>query len=127
VSDVPLSDDLRLFLARYVHSIAELELLLLLSASPDRWWSAAEVYKVVLSNEELVGRTLETFSQLGLAGKSETGTYQFSPASEQIRTLVRTLAGLYHERPTRIIQAIYERPVSEIGEFAKAFRIRKDS
>ena len=123
--DLSVPDDVRQFLARHVRSVAQLEILLLLSASPDREWQAREVYKTVLSNEELVSKILETFSKLGLVRKSETATFQFSPASDQVRTLVNDLAILYRQRPNRIIQAIYEAPVSEIEEFAKAFKIRK--
>lgn len=123
--DLSIPDEVRQFLAKHVQSVAQLEILLLVSASPDRWWQAGEVYKAVLSNEELVVRILELFSKLGLVCKSETNTYQFSPPSDQLRLLVRNLADLYRECPNRIIQTIYEAPVSEIEEFAKAFKFRK--
>jgi hypothetical protein len=126
VSEVAIPEDVRQFLIRHIQSIAQLEILLLLYSAPERSWTIGDAYKVVLSNQELVEKTLERFCRLGLARKSETGTYQFSPASDQVRALVTRLATLYRERQGRIIQAIYEAPVSEIEEFAKAFKIRKD-
>ena len=85
------------------------------------------MYKIVLTNEEGVARTLENFIKLGLARKSETGTFQFSPASDQMKAVVKKLADLYRERPVRVVEAIYQATVSEIEEFAKAFKIRKDT
>ena len=126
VSDVSIPDEARQFLIQHVRSIAQLEILLLLHSEPNRSWTVEAAYKVVLSNRELVGKIFERFCKLGLASRSEAGTYQFSPTSDQMRTLVATLATLYRERPGRIVQAIYEAPVSEIEEFAKAFKIRKD-
>ena len=106
---------------QHVRSVAELEILLLVSASPERSWSPSAVYRTVLSNEALVESTLEKFSRLGLLQKNESSEYRFSPASEDIKDAVKALAALHHERPNRIIQAIYEVAPSEIEEFAKAY------
>ena len=125
VSDSQIPDEIRKFLVQHVRSIAQLDILLLISAAPQRWWTATEVYRIVLSNEELVAKTLERFCQINFLRKSESGTYQFAPPSDEINNLIKTLALLYRERPSRIVQAIYEAPVSEIEEFAKAFKIRK--
>ena len=127
MSDASVPEDVRQFLTRYVRSIGQLEILLQLNAAPQRWWTPAEMYKAVLSNEELVGKTLESFVQLGLIRKAEPLAYQFSPSSKEVEVVVRKLADLYRERPIRVVQAIYEAQVSEIEEFAKAFRLRKDT
>jgi hypothetical protein len=128
VPESSISEDVQQFLVKQVRSIERLEILLLLGGSPPRRWTTVEVYRAVLTNEHSVEETLERFCQAGLAKKSETApwTYQYSPPSEQVRSLVAQLAKLYKERPVSVIDVIYQRSVSDIEEFAKAFRIRKD-
>lgn len=125
MSTAPVPDEVKRFLTQYVRSIAQLEILLLVSDSPDRWWIAKEIYKILLSNEALVEKSLAEFTKNGLMRKSDAGAYQFSPTDET-RGLVKLSAEIYRERPARIAQLIYETPLSEIEEFAKAFRIRKE-
>jgi len=124
VAEVSVPIDVRQFLMQHVRSVSQLEILLLLSASPERWWTPGEVYKAVLSNEELVGQTLESFQRSGLLRRSEAA-FQFSPASEAIKMVIGNLTSFYRTYPNRIVQSIYEAPVSEINEFARAFRLRK--
>jgi hypothetical protein len=128
VAESSISEEVQQFLVRQVQSIERLEILLLLSSSPKRHWAVGEVYRAVLTNEHSVEETLERFCEAGLAGKSEAApwTYQYSPPSEAVKDLVAQLARLYKERPVSVIDIIYRRSVSDIEEFAKAFKFRKD-
>lgn len=119
--------EVRQFLAESIHSIEQLEVLLLLRASPDRVWTAREVYQRVLTNEGSVQQSLEKLCRRGLC--IQTGSppaYQFAPKSEKMQSVLETLATLYKERPARIVNALYAASASEIDAFARAFRIRKD-
>jgi hypothetical protein len=129
VPESSISEEVQQFLVKQVRSIERLEILLLLSSSPERSWAAGEVYRAVLTNEHSVEETLERFCQEGLAGKSEAApaTYQYAPASEAVKGLVAQLARLYKERPVSVIDVIYRRSVSDVEEFARAFRLRKDT
>jgi len=73
----------------------------------------------------MVAKTLDDFTQKRLVLKSDTGTYRFS-ASDEDKALMLKTAEIYRDRPGRVVQVIYETPPSEIEEFARAFRIRKD-
>jgi hypothetical protein len=57
--------------------------------------------------------------------KLDTGAYQFAPPDET-KALVKSLSEIYRNRPAKVVQVIYETPLSEIEEFARAFRIRKE-
>lgn len=122
-SQIP--DEVRRFVTENVRSVAQLEILLLLTNSPERSWSVAELYHEVLSNEQLVEQTLAWFCQRGLAARSD-GRHRFSGTESQLG-VVNQLAVLYRDRPARVVQALYEPKVSEIDEFARAFKIRKDN
>ena len=125
MSVTPVPEDIRRFLIQHVQSIAQLEMLLLVSASPDHGWTIKEVYRSLLSNEALVEKTLEDFTKNGLMRKLDTGAYQFAPPDET-KALVKSLSEIYRNRPAKVVQVIYETPLSEIEEFARAFRIRKE-
>jgi hypothetical protein len=124
-----LPEDVQRFLRVQIRSIEQLEILLLLSAEPDRTWTAAEVYKVVLSNQKSVEEELDRLAQQGLLRRNDRGevTFEFSPSSEGWKVLITEIGRLYKERRVKVVEAIYAAPVSEIDEFAKAFRIRKES
>jgi hypothetical protein len=125
-SDLPL--EVRRFLKEQIRSIEQLEILLLLRDGADRRWNPAEVYQHVRSSESSVAWTLENLTRHGLLAKSDGAEllYQFSPKNEQLRRTTETLAHLYAEKRVRIVEAIYSE-YSEVDEFAKAFRLRKDS
>jgi len=117
------------FLAAHIRSIEQLETLLLLHGAPDRLWTAEEVYRIVRSTMRSVTETLEQLSRQGLVqrtGEGVTATYQFKPGSDQLKSDVKTLSRLYAERRVKIIEAIYSEGRSELDEFARAFRLRKD-
>ncbi len=80
----------------------------------------------VPGRERSVSATLEALCKTGLLITADDGTYQFSPKTEQLKDLVISLGRLYAERRVRIVEALYLEKPSEVDEFAKAFRLRKD-
>jgi hypothetical protein len=121
-------DEVRLFLKDHVSSIEQLEVLLLLRASPERAWPVKEVYQRVLTNESSIQQSLEKLSEHGLVSRVQgESAYQFSGGAPDMLTTLDRLAILYKERPTRVVHELYGATPSEIDEFAKAFKIRRDS
>jgi hypothetical protein len=86
-----------------------------------------EVYQRVLTNESSVQQALDKLSQHGLVSRlaGETG-YQFSGGSAEMKATLDGLAVLYKERPARIVHQLYGATPSEIDEFARAFKIRRE-
>ncbi|HLP78135.1 MAG TPA: hypothetical protein VK327_14600 [Candidatus Paceibacterota bacterium] len=130
MSPSELPSDVRQLLKEQIRSIEQLEILLLLRDAPERNWSADEVYQKVRSSERSVIQTLEELSNRGLlvhADEEGLPRFRFSPRTAPLKETVDRLAQLYAERRVRIVEAIYSDRVSAVNEFAKAFRLRKDS
>jgi hypothetical protein len=128
VNDNGFSEDLEEFVRGEIQSLEQLEILLLLSGNPHKWWTAKSVYDVVKSSTGSVEDRLKDFASRGIL-KSETGNelrYQFSPAEEKFWRILSELREAYKERPVKVVQAIYSQPPDPAKEFARAFRIRKE-
>lgn len=124
-----LPDDVQLLLQDEIRSIEHLEILLAVFRNPDRSWTPAEVYQQIRSNERSVEKALQELSKRGLLNRIEGPpvSYRFAPRSPALAETVARLSDLYAERRVRIVEAIYSERVSEVDEFARAFRLRKDS
>ena len=128
VSETGFSKELEEFIGAEIQSLEQLEILLLLSGNPHRWWNARSVYEVVKSSTSSVEDRLNELAQRGLLkaeGKPER-SYQFAPNSDHYWHVVSQLRDAYKERPVKVVQAIYSKPRDGVQEFAKAFQIRKE-
>lgn len=113
-------------IARYVHSVEQLEILCLFVEEPERTWSEAEVFRRIQSSRESVSRHLGFFAtDLFLAGDSSAG-YHFSPRTPELTRQAAELVKTYREKRVAIVEAIYKAPLDPIRDFADAFKIRKD-
>jgi hypothetical protein len=126
VSDNGFSEELARFVSAEVPSVEQLEMLLLLSGNPHRWWSASAVYEVIKSNPASVKERLQEFTDKQILKKDESGCYQFSPENQAVWRLVSELREAYKQRPVKVVEAIYSRRTDTVREFAKAFRFKKD-
>jgi hypothetical protein len=128
VNDSGFSSELEKFIAEDIQSLEQVEILLLLSGSPDRWWSGRAVYEVVKSNPGSVDARLEELAERGIVQRQKQveTEYRFSPPDEKIWKVVNELRDAYKERPVKVVQAIYSKPPDAVQEFARAFRVRKD-
>ena len=115
------------FLSKYIRSLEQLEVLLLLRNNANRSWTSAEVYEVVRSSRSSVEERLESFVQLGFLAK-ESGppaTFCYAPA-ENLGAAVDETAGAYQKWRVRVIEAIFTPVVDPAQRFADAFKVRKD-
>ena len=105
------------------------ELLLLLKAEPERWWSAAEAVAALRASVTLAeaeaARHFDTFAATGLAAIGPDGRAQYRPGSESIGAHVATLEQAYRERPVTLIRVIYALRDTKIQSFADAFKLRR--
>ena len=128
MSESGFSEELDKFIASEIQSLEQLEILLLLSGNPHRWWSAKAVYDVVKSSPGSVQDRLEEMARREVLKKETEGEirYQFSPTDDSLWKVVSELREAYKERSVKIVQAIYSKPPDGVQEFARAFRVRKD-
>lgn len=128
MSESGFSKELEQFIAAEIQSLEQLEILLLLSGNPHRWWSANSVYEVVKSSPSSVEDRLNELTARGLLKheNQQERSYQFAPNSDHLWHLVSQLRDAYKERPVKIVQAIYSKPRDGVQEFANAFKFRRD-
>jgi hypothetical protein len=118
----------RQLLARYIRSVEQLEVLLLLHGEPHRSWSAADVYSVVRSSEPSIASRLEAFVKDGFLAREEgmPSRYRYAPQSTDLRSAVDATAAAYKTWRIRVLEAIFAPPGDPVQSFADAFKLRKD-
>jgi len=123
--DEPLSPTVRMFIARHLSSVEELEILLCLLAARDQPRTIEAVYQTILSSKKSVEQGIEKFLAAGLAQQSspDPPTYTISPAHTLI---LHELQEAYRQLSVRVIQAIYQKPPDAAQTFADAFKFKRD-
>lgn len=129
MSEKVFSEELEKFIAAEVNSLEQLEILLLLSGNPHKWWNAKSVYEVVKSSVQSVQDRLEEMVVRGILRKEteNEARFQFGPKDEAVWRITTELRDAYKERSVKVVQAIYSKPPDAVQEFARAFRLRKDN
>ena len=117
--------DLKEFIGRYIHSVAQLEILLMLRSEPHRSWTPQEVTQKLYLQVEMTSQLLEEIVQRGLATKTENGFY-YRPISDLDRDAIDRLAQIYQERRVAVIAEIFSKPKDSLRAFADAFRMRRE-
>jgi hypothetical protein len=126
VSGIP--DEVARFVTKHIDSVEQLEVLLLLSGSSDRQWSAAGVAQELRIAPESAAYRLTDLAARGLL-ETDGGTeplYRYRPRSGVADQAVSGLAQAYRERRVSIINLIFSKPLDKIQTFADAFKLRKD-
>ncbi len=119
--------DIKQFIADYIDTIAQLELLLLLRSEPAKAWTAEEAGSALYAASDVIAlqmADLQSKRLLEAGGKENTFVYR--PANGELARLVDGLANLYKDRRVAVVTAVYTKPVDKIRSFADAFRLRKD-
>ena len=122
-----LPNDIVRFIRSCVHSVGQLEILLLLESCEPIALTTAQINERLRSNIEAVEQRIAALVRCNLAApdSEEPNRYRYSPANDELRGNTRQLAELYRSYPTRIIDAIYSAP-DRMQLFSDAFRIKKD-
>ncbi|HYG34462.1 MAG TPA: hypothetical protein VEC99_06735 [Clostridia bacterium] len=122
----PTSQELDQFIARYIGSVEQLEILCLLSVNPAKPWSVSEVFRVIQSSEPSVQERLEEFQREGFLVRETDGLYRYAPKAPDLTRMVAELAKAYQERRVTIVEMIYRPRGNPLQDFADAFRLRKE-
>ena len=72
MSETGFSTELEEFIAAEIQSLEQLEILLLLSGNPHRWWTSQSVYEVVKSSLASVEDRLNEMAGRGLLKRETT-------------------------------------------------------
>jgi hypothetical protein len=118
-----LAADLKEFIAQHIHSLAQLELLLMLRRDRAGLWTAEEVMKALYIQKETAEDLMADLVQRGFAVQEAMGV-RYEPAND-MASFIERLAQLYLERRVAVTTEIYSKPVNSVKAFADAFRLRK--
>lgn len=122
-----IGEDLSRFIAQHVHSVEQLEILLLLRNSASREWTASEVSKALSSHPHSVETRMLDLRARGLVASREAErefVFRYAPQPGLDR-VVDQLARAYAERRTSVINLIFSKPIDSVRTLADAFRLRK--
>lgn len=124
MSHESLPAELRDFLVRNIDSIAQLEALLLLRASPEPGWSAGDAAARLYVGEPDAVEALSHLAAVGLLERSGD-RYKYAPQSSELSRAADLLADSYRHHLIPITNLIHAKP-RRIRQFADAFKLKKD-
>lgn len=127
MSENEIRKEVKDFVFQYIDSVEQLEILLLLGASPDKIWTADEVHNTLRSNKASVEKRLNLLATQKLIDKHEHG-FQFKPDGSEKNEVIYQLASVYKVHRYRIYELIFS-PMKKARDIAEAFVIAppKDS
>jgi hypothetical protein len=127
MADIPLA--VKDFIAGCIHSVSELEILLLLRDSAPEALAPEDIGKALLMHRPAVLPRLETLRASNLIELDEgdnAGRYRYAPGSPELAARADDLAKWYASHPVAITTLIFSKPLDNIIRgFADSFRIRK--
>ncbi|CAN5626015.1 hypothetical protein BH20VER1_BH20VER1_26930 [soil metagenome] len=118
----------RQLLSRYIASVEQLEILLLLRGQPDRAWTCDQVYEVIRSSQASVAQRLQKFTADGFL-REEPGPprmFRYAPKDGDLAAALDETATVYQTWRLRVIEAIFAPAPDPVQTFADAFKLRKD-
>jgi hypothetical protein len=126
MSELPQS--LLLFIRKCIPTYQAAEVILFLSAHPDRHFGPEDIVvamRPVVITMPAVKEYLALFTSCGLIAEAN-GRITYGPASVDLENRIGELARAYNERPVSLIRNIYQISDSKIQSFADSFTLRED-
>ena len=121
-----LSNDIKEFVAEHVHSVLQLEVLLLVSQNRHKAWTPAAVGRELCLSAESAKAQLDGLSPFLLIPPDEDGEdlYRYNPSNELNQTLSQ-LATAYATQRVAVLTLIFAKPVDKVRLFKETFRMIK--
>jgi hypothetical protein len=118
---------MRRFVGERIHSVAQLELLLILHRDPSVEWTAESAGRELRYPSDWVAQQLAGFQRTGLVGRGagEHRTYRYR-ARPRLARIVDELAETFSRRRSTITELIYRRAQADMECFSDAFRLRDE-
>ena len=126
LAESPLPEAVRKFIVRHIHTLEQLDILLLLLENP-RAWSDQEVAASLRTTADSTRARLSRLHGDGLVSVSSDSApkYQYKPRTDALDRDARALAQCYRERRVAVITQIFAPAGGRAALFADAFRIKK--
>lgn len=129
MADEFIPEDVKEFIVGRIHSVAELEALLLLRRDPQVAWGAEALAGRLYISPRETAEVLSHLHEEGLISLSgdEPVEYHYQPNSPEVASLVDRLAEAYAKYLVAVTHLIHSTAPPKVQKFADAFRIRKGS
>lgn len=116
--------EVRRFITAEIDSVGQLEVLLLLRGAPDKDWTAQEVARALVSQQDSAASWLARMEIRGLLSVTD-GAYRYAPATAEMARTIDRLAEAYAHYRVAVIGLIFSKPAEHVTLFSDAFRIRR--
>ena len=120
-----LPQEVRSLVGRHLHSVGELDLLMLLHSDPERAWSPEEVCETLQCPASWASLQLEALRAAGLAAESG-GRWRWAAATPELERAADALAEAYRTRKADVVRLVFSQPSRDLQAFSDAFRLRPD-
>src|SRR4051794_33844416 len=113
MADYKFSNEIKAFLSEHIHSISQLEVLLLLQGDPNREWSPAEVGAELRTSGNSASQLLDDLTARGflvVLKREATPYFRYSVKNEWLGKNVSELAAIYRTFRIQIIELIFSKP-----------------
>lgn len=115
------------FVLRHVRTLAELQLLMAIAQSGDRWWDATSAAREADLTLQDARRALDHFGAHNLLDIRITGDvrYQYRPGTPELRDSAEACVAAFRRRPLDLAQLVTGPSATSVRDFAEAFRLRR--
>lgn len=124
-ADEIVPSDVREFIVYHIDSIAQLEALLLLRATPNELWDGAKAARRLYVSERECNEALARLCAQGLL-KRIAKSYGYAGVATELTTMVDRVAEAYSRHLIPVTNIIHQKP-RRIREFAEAFKFKKET
>ena len=121
-----IPDDVRRLIVQHIHSVEQLEVLLVFAAAPGRDFGSDDVARELVTSADSVAARIADLAQRGFLRPAGGGRFRYDDGDRQRVAAVSALAETYARRRVSVISLIFSKPSENIVTFADAFRLRKD-
>ncbi len=125
MADEIISSDIREFILAHIDSIAQLEALLLLRATPNELWDGAKAARRLYVTERECHEALARLCAEGLLSRTD-GSYRYAGIVAEQAEMVDRLAEAYARHLIPVTNIIHQKP-RRIREFAEAFKFKEET
>ena len=120
-----LPEDVVRFIHRDIHSVLQLEILLLMRERAGEWTPAAVANELRVTDQSAELHLRDLLLRGLLGASSPGGAYCYAPKSAELRVLVDELAACYAATRYTVINLIFSEPGDSARTLAEAFRFRR--
>lgn len=122
MADAGIPRDIKDFLWKYITSIEQFEILLLLFRQANKAWSVDAVVSELGAARPVVEKSLEDLVQYGLVAQQQ-GSHRIILNNDQQARLLERLNQFYTDRRVTVINLIFTRHLDRIRAFADSFKL----